>query len=407
MTAPAPSLWRSDAPARASTRRRLASPPSTLVSPPPVALAGGEDRAAGGADRVEERQVLTRGGRLGELDVVDDLARAGGVQAAHRAAVQRARERPLLLRAVEGLGVDRDDDDVVGPLGPAQVEAGLERLALEPVERAASSRPRRPRRTPPARRSRARARGSESGSRDEAARHAALASRAAARDSARRPRAATRLWRTLSRTITEPLVTRVSVPAQVSTDHPARAAHGGVAVACRACGSGRRGRCPRGGGRSEGGAPRSRRRRPGRRCRSACTHGHAGRGRRSRAWPWRITKRPPPNRPVWVAPEGSADVSASVPRRASISEPSGSSEPSSSGTKDVVPGRRTCKWPAAGATRTLEPSSGAGGVSSTSPGIGSTGSGSDVPGGGAASVVKARSWLRLVPLLLVATSRKW
>ena len=51
--APLVSLWRSEAAARASTRRRLASPPRTSVWPSAVALAGGEHGAAGVADRVD------------------------------------------------------------------------------------------------------------------------------------------------------------------------------------------------------------------------------------------------------------------------------------------------------------------------------------------------------------------
>ena len=78
----------------------------------------------------------SRGSRgLGELDVVDDLARARGMQASNDPCVERARERPLLAERAEGLVVDRDDDHVIGPLGAAQVEARLERLALWPVER--------------------------------------------------------------------------------------------------------------------------------------------------------------------------------------------------------------------------------------------------------------------------------
>ena len=100
----------------------------------PVALAGGEHGAAGVADRLVEGQVLARGGGLGELDVVDDLARPGRVQAANRPRVQGARERPRLTQDVEALGVDGDDHDVVGRFGSADVVARLQGLALEPVE---------------------------------------------------------------------------------------------------------------------------------------------------------------------------------------------------------------------------------------------------------------------------------
>jgi hypothetical protein len=47
-----------------------------------VALARGEDSAAAVAERVVQREVLAFLGRLGELDVVDDRARTGGVELA-------------------------------------------------------------------------------------------------------------------------------------------------------------------------------------------------------------------------------------------------------------------------------------------------------------------------------------
>ena len=101
-----------------------------------VALARGQHDVAALADRVEEGDVLARLGLLGELDVVDDLARARGVQAATTWAWQRARERPGLLEVVEGLVVDSDYEEALDRLGPAHVEACLERLALERGERA-------------------------------------------------------------------------------------------------------------------------------------------------------------------------------------------------------------------------------------------------------------------------------
>ena len=54
-------------------------------------------------------------GRLGELDVVDDLARAGAAQRVDHARVQRARERPLAARGRRTSVVDRDDRDVARP----------------------------------------------------------------------------------------------------------------------------------------------------------------------------------------------------------------------------------------------------------------------------------------------------
>jgi hypothetical protein len=43
----------------------------------------------------------------------------------------------LPLQLLECLGVDSNDDDVVGAFGPPQLEAGLQGPSLEPVERAA------------------------------------------------------------------------------------------------------------------------------------------------------------------------------------------------------------------------------------------------------------------------------
>ena len=102
--------------------------------PVPVALAGGEHGPAGRRDRAIQRQVLVLRRGLGELDVVDDLPRAGGVQAADRTPVQRARERPLLAQHVEALGVDRDHDHVVGSFDTAHVEARLDGGPLQALE---------------------------------------------------------------------------------------------------------------------------------------------------------------------------------------------------------------------------------------------------------------------------------
>ena len=104
--APLVSLRRSEAAARAPMLRRLSSPPRTAVLPSAVALARGEHGAASVVDRVEEGEILARLGLLGELDVVDDLARPRGVKVAHDLGVERAREGPGLLQLAEGLGVD-------------------------------------------------------------------------------------------------------------------------------------------------------------------------------------------------------------------------------------------------------------------------------------------------------------
>jgi hypothetical protein len=99
-----------------------------------VALACGEHGAAGVADRVEEREVVVGVRLLGELDVVDDLARAGLVEAADDTRVELAPERPLNAQLVEGLGVDSHHEEAGGGLAAADVEAGLERLTLERLE---------------------------------------------------------------------------------------------------------------------------------------------------------------------------------------------------------------------------------------------------------------------------------
>ena len=68
-------------------------------APAAVGLARGEHGATRSVDRVVERTVLALGGRLGELDVDDDLPSRRRAEAVDRAAVQRTRERPLLPRA--------------------------------------------------------------------------------------------------------------------------------------------------------------------------------------------------------------------------------------------------------------------------------------------------------------------
>ena len=105
-----------------------------------VRLGRREDGAAGALDRVVEREVLARLRRLGELDVVDDLARARAVQRVDRLAVPRARERPLQIELRERDVVDRDDDDVRRWLRAARLEPAVDRRVLERVKRAAGVR---------------------------------------------------------------------------------------------------------------------------------------------------------------------------------------------------------------------------------------------------------------------------
>jgi hypothetical protein len=102
---------------------------------PAVALGRREHRAADGAERVEQREVLVLVlRRLGELDVEDDLVRAGLVQPAGDLRVQVARQRPALLELVEADVVDVDEHDVVHALGGAHGEALVDAVGLEAVE---------------------------------------------------------------------------------------------------------------------------------------------------------------------------------------------------------------------------------------------------------------------------------
>jgi hypothetical protein len=98
-----------------------------------VGLGRREDRAGEAADRVVERAVLRRARRLGELDVVDDLARAEAAQLVEDVGMPGARVGPALLLGVvrEGRGVDADDREVLGPVGRAQLEAQRDRRVLE------------------------------------------------------------------------------------------------------------------------------------------------------------------------------------------------------------------------------------------------------------------------------------
>jgi hypothetical protein len=100
----------------------------------PVGLARGQHGAPRALHRVVEGQVLALARGLGELDVVDDLAGARGLQAVDRAGVQRARERPLHAEVRERRVVDRDHEQLVGRGGAAHAEAEVDRVVLEPGE---------------------------------------------------------------------------------------------------------------------------------------------------------------------------------------------------------------------------------------------------------------------------------
>ena len=99
-----------------------------------VARARRQHGPSGAADGVVEREVrLAVRGRLRELDVVDDQARAGGVQPVDRARVLEAAERPAadLVDVVIG---DLDDDDVARRRGVAHREARVDRVVLEALQ---------------------------------------------------------------------------------------------------------------------------------------------------------------------------------------------------------------------------------------------------------------------------------
>ncbi len=99
-----------------------------------VALARGQQHAPCVTNGAEQGEVLARLRRFGELDVVDDLPRARGVQAADHLSVKRAGERPLQAQVIEGLGVYADHGQIVGAIRTADVEARADRPALEAVQ---------------------------------------------------------------------------------------------------------------------------------------------------------------------------------------------------------------------------------------------------------------------------------
>ena len=100
-----------------------------------VALAGRQRHVARGADGVVEVAVLLRRPGLGELDVVDDLARAGCVQAVDHARVKRTRERPRLVELAERPVVDLHDHDVRRRRRVPEREPRRDACALERIER--------------------------------------------------------------------------------------------------------------------------------------------------------------------------------------------------------------------------------------------------------------------------------
>jgi hypothetical protein len=99
-----------------------------------VHLRGRQDHIAGPLDRRHQRLILLPLRRLGELDVVDDLARAGLPEHVDRLGVDRAPERPLVVEAGEREVVDRDDGHPLGHLGAAKLEAQRARAALDRAE---------------------------------------------------------------------------------------------------------------------------------------------------------------------------------------------------------------------------------------------------------------------------------
>ena len=169
-------------------------------------LAGREHRSAGAADRVVQREILARLRRLGELDVVDDRARARGVQRIDGAACSE-RGTAIAVQVGERPVVDRDDRDVGRLRRGAQREPQRHAVALEPGKGAgelgASPRPA----------AACRPQGPASDWPDARPRAPRLA---AAREVLVPARDGTERWRRTSRTRTFPAVTRVSVPSQRS-----------------------------------------------------------------------------------------------------------------------------------------------------------------------------------------------
>jgi hypothetical protein len=114
-------------------------------APSLVELGRGQDDATGAGDRVEQRDVLARPGRLGELHVVDDRARARRLEAVDHARVQRPRERPLLAQVGERGVVDGDDEEVARRLGAADLEPRGDAALLERRQQSGGLEPERQR----------------------------------------------------------------------------------------------------------------------------------------------------------------------------------------------------------------------------------------------------------------------
>ena len=99
-------------------------------------LARAEHHVARPVDRLVEQAVVLGVAGLGELHVVDDHAGARVLEDLDRRRVAAAQERPAVPRPLaESAGVDRDDGHALrGGLRPADVEARIHRLELQPVE---------------------------------------------------------------------------------------------------------------------------------------------------------------------------------------------------------------------------------------------------------------------------------
>ena len=96
-----------------------------------IDLGGGEHDARCAAELVVEVVILFRGGRFGELDVVDDRARPVSVQDLDRSGVIGAREGPGDAKLRERLVVDPDNNDISGPSHRTEREPRVDRDVLQ------------------------------------------------------------------------------------------------------------------------------------------------------------------------------------------------------------------------------------------------------------------------------------
>jgi hypothetical protein len=96
-----------------------------------VRLARREHDVSRPGDRVIERVVVRRVGRLGELDVEDDRSRPVRAQPVDDLAVPASRERPRMVEVVERRVVDAHHDHVVGSHRRPQREPDIDRTVLE------------------------------------------------------------------------------------------------------------------------------------------------------------------------------------------------------------------------------------------------------------------------------------